>query len=114
MSAANYSAPHTSCRYAVVFAEAFEPEAEGYQIAAVHSLSDEGYALVSVVSWPFSGAMGFGQPTWVKWASILFMAPNSKDAIALRRGLEDEDRRMENDRKVDAQRDDYNRDEAIR
>lgn len=119
-------APHTSCRYAIVYADAFEPEAQGYVIAAVHALRPEGdvsMMLVSQVSHPAS-SLAFGQPTLIRVASVVFLAANFKDAATLRTSLREEDRKAErmeaaarareNDRLVDAQRDEYNKDEAIR
>ena len=120
-------APHTSCRYAVVYADAFEPGALGYAVAAVHALNPttdpQPTILVSRVSHPAS-SLAFGQPQWVRVAQVVFLAANFKDAVTLRTSLREEDRKAErmeaaartreNDRLVDAQRDEYNRDEAIR
>ena len=90
-------APHTSCRYAVVFAEAFEPEAEGYAVAAVHAIDADGdpmVLLVSRVNHP-STSLAFGQPTWVRVAQTLSLAADFKDASNLRLSLVEEDRRAE-------------------
>lgn len=136
-------APHTSCRYAVVYADAFEPGAEGYAIAAVHALNPTTdpapTLLLSRVSHPAS-SLAFGQPQWVPVAKALFLAANFKDASNLRVSLVEQDHRAEgfkrpcsndpghhsasfsprpgvflcNDCAVDAQRDEFNRDEAIR
>lgn len=133
-------APHTSCRYAVVFAEAFEPGADGYVIAAVHGIAEDTpmALLVSRVS-TVQAPLAFSPPTWVLASRVLRLGANYKDASALRAHLVEEDHRAEqfyrpcanhpdrkatvayapntylcNDCAVDAQRDEYNRDEAIR
>lgn len=88
-------APHTSCRYAVVFIEAVtgDPTTDGYAVVAVHALCDEGHALVSRVT--VAAPPRYLPPVWIGWHALLTFAPNSKDAWALRRAILDDDKKAE-------------------
>lgn len=92
--------PHTSARYAVVFAEALEPGADGYRVVAVHAFDGSeqhaGFALVSQVR-PHAEAdvLAFDGPRWVGWSNMIRLAANGKAAFLLKSVMETEDRRAE-------------------
>lgn len=95
---AHVFAPHTSNRYAVVYASHLKDEQRtGYAVVAVHAMAEDGCVLVSEATHPF-GKLAFRQPWWVNPTGVIYLVPNASEANTLMHELTAEDLRLEGPR----------------
>ena len=97
MIAQGSTTPHTSCRYAVVLAEAFdELSSSGYVICAVHAIAEgERVAMLMSRVSPGDVPLAFRAPEWVSRGYVARLCANFKDASATRARLVEQDHRAE-------------------
>lgn len=85
------SAPHSSCRYAVVYGY----QRGDYDVCAVHDLTGSGIIASIAKHHDPGGPMRFASPIKIELEAIAAMTNNYESAIKVRRELAEEDRRAQ-------------------